>query len=350
MASLHPKRIEPLSERLYQLLLLSYPAEFRQTYSQEMLQTFRDCRREALRQYGRWGVVRLWRLMAYDLVTTVLVEHVREFIAQLKRFFAVEERKNITLVAQYSLNVAQRTDIGLQRQNNEDNMAFVIPEDPQVMAKRGALFIVADGLGGHTKGEVASEIAVRAVSDTYYQDEQEEVALSLQKAIKQANTQIFSTNASTSKEMGTTCVVAVLQGDTAYIANVGDSRAYILRNGQIKQVSQDHSVVAEQLRAGLITKDQVFGHTDRNKITRCLGIKSDVEIDVFSEQVQEGDLLLLCTDGLSNVIDDEELARIVQEFQPQESVSKLIDRANEEGGSDNITAMIVQVSPLNVTA
>jgi hypothetical protein len=100
MSSLHPKRIEPLSERLYRLLLLSYPAEFRQTYSREMLQTFRDCHGETLRQNGRWGVVRLWRLMAYDLATTIIIEYVKEFITQLKRFFAIEERKNITLVAQ----------------------------------------------------------------------------------------------------------------------------------------------------------------------------------------------------------------------------------------------------------
>ncbi|TMC90886.1 MAG: serine/threonine-protein phosphatase [Chloroflexi bacterium] len=154
---------------------------------------------------------------------------------------------------QLRLEVAQLTDVGRRREHNEDNMAYVIPKDPQVMAKKGALFIVADGMGGHAAGEVASEIAVDTVSNVYYQDDSDDVAYSLLHAIKRANALIHQRAAENMLRsgMGTTCVAAVLRGNMAYIANVGDSRAYLVRDGQVKQVSQDHSWVAEQVRAGL---------------------------------------------------------------------------------------------------
>jgi len=108
------------------------------------------------------------------------------------------------------------------------------------------------------------------------------------------------------------------------------------------QISQDHSIVAEEIRAGLITKDQARGHPQHNVITRCLG-NAEVEIDIFTEHIEEGDLLVLCTDGLSNLLSDEELGMIVQQFEPQESVQRLVERANEQGGTDNITALVVRV-------
>ncbi len=339
-----PRRFVSLSERLYRLLLISYPKKFRQTYSREMLLAFRDCRREELREYGSQGIVHLWGFILRDLAITVVFEHYKTFITQLKRFFGLEEKEYSTLFTpfKFSLNVGQRTDIGRQRKNNEDNMTTIIPEDPEVLGKRGALFVVSDGLGGHEKGEVASELAVRSISESYYQDENDDVEQSLRQAIQRANTAIHQLG----KGMGTTCVVAVLQGDTAFIANVGDSRAYLVRDGQLTQISQDHSIVAEEVRAGLITKEQARHHPQNNIITRCLGEKDDVEVDTFAEPVQEGDLLLLCTDGLTNQLTDEELAKIVHEFQPTESVQQLIQRANEQGGPDNITAIVVQVASI----
>ena len=246
---------------------------------------------------------------------------------------------------QLRLDVAQLTDVGRKREHNEDNMAYVIPKDPQVMAKKGALFIVADGMGGHAAGEVASEIAVDTVSNMYYQDDSDEVATSLLRAIKRANALIHQRAAENMLRsgMGTTCVAAVLRGNMAYIANVGDSRAYIVRGGQVKQVSQDHSWVAEQVRAGLLTEDQARTHAQRNVITRCLGTQADVEIDVFPEPIEENDALVLCTDGLSGLVTDDEIRRIVNQSGPQESVYHLVERANENGGPDNITAIVVSV-------
>src|SRR5579884_1362817 len=252
------------------------------------------------------------------------------------------------LAKQLRLDVAQLTDVGRKREHNEDNMAYVIPKDPQVMAAKGALFIVADGMGGHAAGEVASEIAVDTVTVTYYQDDSEDIALSLMNAIKRANTIIHQRAAENMLRsgMGTTCVSAVLRGKMAYIANVGDSRAYVIRQGCVKQVSQDHSWVEEQVRAGLLTRDQARSHAQRNVITRCLGTQAEVEIDVFTEVLEEGDSLILCTDGLSGLISEEELRVTVEQYAPQESVYHLVERANENGGPDNITAIVIRVEEL----
>lgn len=336
-----PKRSVSFSERLYRLLLLAYPAEFRRIYRQEMIQTFRECQREALHRQGARGMASLWSFLLRDLATTIVIEHYKTFITQWKRFFSLDEQEYATMTTPFTFHVGQRTDIGRQRKSNEDSLTSVIPQDPQVLAKRGALFVVSDGLGGHNNGEVASELAIRTVSESYYQDENTDVAQSLRDAIQKANVAIYQAG----NDMGTTCVAIVLLGDTAYVANVGDSRAYLIRNGQFKQISRDHSIVADELRAGLITQEQARNHPQRNIITRCLGTKDSVEVDTFTEPVQEGDLLLLCTDGLNTLLTDEELARIVQASQPAESASQLIERANEEGGPDNITVIVVQLAP-----
>lgn len=254
-------------------------------------------------------------------------------------------RERSALANQLRLDVAQLTDVGRRREHNEDNMAFVIPKDPLVMANKGALFIVADGMGGHAAGEVASEIAVDTISNMYYQDESDEVDVSLLRAIRRANTSIHQRAAENMLRtgMGTTCVAAVLRGNIAYIANVGDSRAYLIRGSQVRQISHDHSWVAEQVRAGLLTEDQARTHTQRNVITRCLGTQAEVDVDVFHEELNEGDSLVLCTDGLSGLVSDEELSHIIDQFVPQESVYHLVERANENGGPDNITAIVARV-------
>ena len=186
---------------------------------------------------------------------------------------------------QLRLDVAQLTDVGRKRPHNEDNMAYVIPKDELALARKGALFIVADGMGGHAAGEVASEIAVDTVTKAYYEYESDDIPLSLIQAIKRANTIIHQRAGENFMRtgMGTTCVAAVLCGNRAYIANVGDSRAYLVQRSTVHQVSQDHSWVEEQVRAGLLTHDQARSHAQRNVITRCLGTQVEVEVDVFQE-------------------------------------------------------------------
>lgn len=336
--------------RLYRLLLWVYPAEFRRRYSQEMAQTFRDCCREAHQQAGTLGIVRLWTYILYDLVVTACTEHYRASMLKFKRFFGLE--KEYTMFnSLLNLDVALRTDVGRKRANNEDNMISIVPQDAQVMGKKGALFVVADGMGGHEKGEVASEMVVNIVNTTYYKDNDVDIATALIHALKDANEAVYQrAQAAGDRDggtMGSTCIAAVLHDETVYVANVGDSRAYIVRDGHAKQISQDHSWVAEQIRAGTLTEEQARTHENRNIIFRCIGTSPEVEIDVFTEQVQDGDALVLCTDGLSNLVTDEELSTIVEQYGPQESAHHLVERANERGGPDNITAVVVRISLAN---
>ena len=245
----------------------------------------------------------------------------------------------------FRLSIAQRTDVGRQRHHNEDNVAYIVPKNAMLQAKKGALFIVADGMGGHAAGEVASEMAVSTVSTLYYQDNDSDIAASLLRSIKYTNAVIYQRAREQVEHngMGTTCVAAVLLDDRVYIANVGDSRAYLVRRGWVRQISQDHSWVAQQVRTGVMTETEARTHQLRNMITRSLGSLPQVEVDIFIEQVQEGDTLVLCSDGLSGMISDSEIAQIVERYSPQECVHHLIEQANAHGGMDNITVLVARV-------
>lgn len=352
-----PQRIVALSDALYRLLLRCYPAQFRHEFAPEMAQTFRACCREAVQQYGNTGVLRLWGLILSDFTISLCVQHGRAIAAQWKRLFmkndalsVIDSRRELyRMVTQFHLNASQRTDIGPTRQSNEDTMLTVIPGDAQVMDAKGALFVAADGLGGHTKGEIASDLAVNTVRDFYYEDTNDDTGASLLQAMREANARIYRENMAQTPQpdekqmMGTTCVAAVLHGDSVYVANVGDSRAYIVRGEQVSQISLDHTPQAEQLRAGTITEEQADELAAKNMITRCLGDKMDVEIDLFKETVQQGDVLVLCTDGLNKGASDDEIRAIVAQYDPQESANKLVELANQKSGEDNVTAIVVGI-------
>ena len=347
-----PLRSASSSERLYRALLWLYPAQFRRMYGHEMAQTFRDCYREERSHGDSRSIVRLWSLVLSDLVTSVCVEHWKASINLFKSLLGLEKETFMTNTL-LNLDVALRTDIG-SRPSNEDNMSSYVPEDPQVMAKKGALFIVADGLGGHTRGNLASELAVNTIRDVYYQNGNEDIATSLKQAIEDANTVIWKKNGEKFEhaagdekgkvDMGTTCVAAVLQDERVYVANVGDSLAYVIRGGKIMQIAQVHSWVAEQVQAGLLTEEQARSHEKRNVITRCLGTGLTVEVYVTSEPILNGDILVLCTDGLWSLVEEDELRSIVEQYNSQESAKRLVERAKENGGPDNITAVVVHVS------
>lgn len=329
------------SERLYRAFLVLYPHRFRHEYGYEMLQTFRDCCREARREQGMWGMTRLWGVVLCDLVVSVSSEHSKAWAARLRRLVGLEEEYAM-MSHLLNFDVALRSDIGCKRANNEDNMVSVVPQDAQMLQEKGALFVVADGMGGHERGEVASKITVDEVKNHYYQSN-EDIASALVQAIKHANERVYQ-GAVKPGEMGSTCIAAVVHGDSAYIANVGDSRAYIVRGGEVRQISRDHSWVEEQVREGKLTEEEARTHEKRNVITRCLGTQGDVEVDLFTEAVQTGDILVLCTDGLSSLIDNKELCEIVENYSSEESVERLIARANERGGPDNITAIVAKIS------
>jgi serine/threonine protein phosphatase PrpC len=337
------------SVRLYRLLLLAYPRTFREEYAAEMLLVFRDAYLDTLRRQGTLGVLLLWWDFFCDFVKTVCIEHGRSWMQRGERAFVLAGKDSSALMLQFTLDVAQHTDIGRMRANNEDNLISVVPQDSHLLRAKGALFVVADGMSSHSLGEVASELAVEKIKEHYYQDLQDDIPTALLEAIKLANAVIYQANeverAQGAKDfvIGTTCVAAVLHDKMLYAANVGDSRIYVLHEGQLRQITRDHSLVAQLVERGEITPAEARSHEKRNQIYRWLGLQN-VEADLFIEPVEEGDTLILCTDGLCGVVEDEDLRTIVEQHGPEESVQHLIARANEEGGPDNVTAIVVCIS------
>ena len=235
------------------------------------------------------------------------------------------------------------TDTGRVRPHNEDFVDFYVPPDPQLAARKGSIYLVADGMGGHQAGEVASQGAVEAAIKHYYADTSRDVGRSLVRAVQAANQQIHAQARSDPSKsgMGTTLVAAVILGRKVYVANVGDSRAYLINKSSMTQITEDHSWVEEQVRAGLLTPEQAKRHPQRNLVTRALGSKPSVDVDLFQGVVSKGDVLLLCSDGLTGRLEDHEIAPIVRDHPPHEAVQLLVAAANERGGSDNITVLIV---------
>lgn len=344
-------RIVSRAESLYRLLLFVYPTRFRLVYGQQMALTFRDCCCDVLQQGSQLTLAGLWCIVLYDLVTSACAEHAKSCLAWFRNIVHAEREYFMPDLLQ--LDVAYRTDIGRKRPSNEDNVTSVIPQDTQAMANKGALFIVADGMGGHDLGDVASEMAVTLISQIYYQDASDDVLTALQNAIRQANTaicqrseqiQAAESGESKYKPMGTTYVAVIVKGDTAYVANAGDSFAYIIGNDQTRQIAQDHSWVAEQVREGKMTLEEALAQGKNNVITRSLGTQSEIEIYAATEQVHHGDILVLCTDGLHGQVNEDEIRSIVEQYGPEESTARLIARANENGGPDNITALVARIS------
>jgi serine/threonine protein phosphatase PrpC len=249
-----------------------------------------------------------------------------------------------------TLTFAWQSDPGRVRSHNEDAVDVVIPTESRELARKGVLCLVADGMGGHRAGEVASKRAVEVVHERYYADGSTNLTASLAGAFRAANRDIY-TRAQLDESrigMGTTLVGAVILGDRVYIANVGDSRAYIAGREGFAQITDDHSWVEEQVRAGLLAPDQARGHPRRNLVTRALGTKPGVDVDLFEGALAPGDNLLLCSDGLTNLLEDREIEVILRERTPQEAVPLLVEAANERGGQDNITVVLVAAATRGV--
>lgn len=239
---------------------------------------------------------------------------------------------------------AARTDVGMIRSGNEDNYAV------DASSERG-LFIVADGMGGHAAGEVASEMAVQTVERELHgvRDlEDHSTTGKLAEAVKKANRTIHDrTITEVDKQgMGTTTSVLLLSLEKYLIGQVGDSRVYRLRDGALQQLTKDHSYVQEQVDAGFLTPEQARYHPYSNVITRCVGASPEVEPDLYAGEVRIGDLFLVASDGLTGMVDDRRLQMLLMSrAEPERKVHMLIAEANGRGGLDNITAIIVQVVP-----
>ncbi|WP_295543258.1 Stp1/IreP family PP2C-type Ser/Thr phosphatase [uncultured Pseudacidovorax sp.] len=239
---------------------------------------------------------------------------------------------------------AAQTDTGRLRRNNEDSIAF----DPRL-----GLAVLADGMGGYAGGEVASEMAVALVQATLGRwlaqagtaPAARAVMKALQQGIAQANRAVFSaSNVNPAlRGMGTTLVSAVFGPHGVVIGHIGDSRCYRLREGRLEALTRDHSFLQAQIDAGLMTPEEAMGSPHRNLVTRALGIGAEVEVDLAHEAVQQGDLYLLCSDGLTDMITDEQLESLLRHDIPlADKVALLITVANDNGGKDNVSVILAR--------
>jgi protein phosphatase len=250
------------------------------------------------------------------------------------------------------IRYAAKTDVGMKRTHNEDYYTFVKDEN---------LFIVADGMGGHASGEVASKLAADTLVEFYHRTADEDVTWPYKMdrqlsyienrlvcGIKLANWRVYeaATKDPRFKGMGTTIVSCLVNGDKAYFAHVGDSRAYLVKpDGVIKQVTRDHSLLEDYKEAKPdMTEEEQRNFPHKNVITRALGMRETVQVDVKNFPIESGDTFLLCCDGVSGMIEDPKMAQIVRESSEdvEKAVATLIDTANKNGGVDNITAIVLR--------
>ncbi|MGB0387910.1 MAG: Stp1/IreP family PP2C-type Ser/Thr phosphatase [Ardenticatenaceae bacterium] len=242
-----------------------------------------------------------------------------------------------------------QTDTGQVRQLNEDNMRIVIPDKPKDMTRRGQLLVVADGMGGHDAGEVASSQAVETIADAYYR-KSGDAARALKSAIEEANSIIFQRAEKENHHgMGTTVVAAARIDNQLYVAHVGDSRLYLIRERDIYALTNDHSLVAEQIAAGILTPEEALNHPLRNVISRAVGTSADVDVEISAHspvKLEEGDIVLLCSDGLTEHVREHEILEIVLNRTPKDAAQALINAANADGGRDNITIIIGRVGDM----
>jgi PPM family protein phosphatase len=239
---------------------------------------------------------------------------------------------------------------GMVRSLNEDTIAYFLPRAPDPTRGQGALLLVADGMGGHAAGEVASQIAGEMIGRLYY-ELAGPVPDVLAKSFAAANTAIWN-RSQTDPDcagMGTTCTAIAVRDNRAFLAHVGDSRAYLLRGDQLRQISEDHSVVAKLVRDGRITPAEAHSSPDRNVILRALGTKPRAEPAICRKgfPLQPGDVFVLCSDGLSDLVDDATIGGIVSTQPPDQACQRLVDAALAAGGHDNVSIGVFRVGPLN---
>lgn len=239
-----------------------------------------------------------------------------------------------------------RTDIGCVRPKNEDSI--YVSNEP--VGKLDNLYIVADGMGGHRAGQVASNTAIEAFLaylNKYQPDSTEEPLDMLIGAVNMANDAVYKLGRTYEEysEMGTTMIGATVVGNNMYVAHVGDSRLYKISDGKIEQVTNDHSLVAEMVRAGQLTEEEARNHPQRNCITRAVGTDSSVVTDGLIVRIKEKDIILICSDGLSTMLEDDEICNIASAggFSIEDRTDMLIDAAKNNGGFDNISVVIIDI-------
>jgi serine/threonine protein phosphatase PrpC len=243
-----------------------------------------------------------------------------------------------------------RSEIGHARENNEDKFDFYEPDEEPLLAARGSVYLVCDGMGGHNAGQIASELAAKQFLHAYYHlgGTAQEAA---RHAILQAHHYIaeMASKIPSRYGMGTTLTALILKQDEGILAHVGDSRCYRLREGVFEQLSRDHTLVARLVEQGIITPEQAKYHPQRNVIRQAVGVadpSEPLEPDIETFALQAGDLYLLCSDGLTDMVDDAEIEATLRDEPPTRAAWRLVDRALANGGRDNITVALVRVAAL----
>ena len=233
------------------------------------------------------------------------------------------------------------THIGRRREMNQDYMYT----SENAVGKLPNLFLVADGMGGHKAAEYPSRFTVEKIVETIETSGQTEPVAAMKEAVKAANRGLLEEAGRDAAKagMGTTVVAATVIGDHLHVANVGDSRLYLINHEAIRQITRDHSLVEEMVRLGEMDKADAKDHPDKNIITRAIGVKEDVEPDIYEYRLKKGDMILMCTDGLSNMVEDEDMFNIVKGSRDVvEAVQMLIEKANSNGGRDNIGVIVAE--------
>jgi PPM family protein phosphatase len=245
------------------------------------------------------------------------------------------------------IELANLTDVGCERPDNEDNYCYAEPESDEELAKRGRLVVIADGMGGQEGGQIASTLAVDAVREVFLHGEAGDPAAALMAAYQSAHSAIqnFVREHPALAGMGTTCTAAVLRDGELTFGHVGDSRLYLLRNGGIERLTRDQSYVQQMVESGVISAEEAKTHPSRNILTSALGSDSPVEADFARAPIplHASDILLFCTDGLHGLVSEEEMLEVSSQSAPREACRKLVDMAKERGGYDNITIQIVRI-------
>ncbi len=245
------------------------------------------------------------------------------------------------------ISVAVRSDVGNVRTNNEDAAIYMRVANKQIADLRGCLLMVADGMGGHQAGEVASRIATEKVSQQYFSRKKtDSITEALSHAYRAANAEIYKLSSlnPTQRGMGTTCTSVVIAGNQLYFAHVGDSRAYLFKRNQLQRITEDHTYVQELLKSKEITPAEAPAHPKRNILTNAMGTKPDLLVDTGKHEhaFEAGDKILICSDGLSEYFPDQELAQYLAEGSPETIADRLIATAKQRGGHDNITVIVAE--------
>jgi len=253
-----------------------------------------------------------------------------------------------TLKVRPRVTVACKTDLGRVRENNEDKFEYYMPEDEALLATRGLTFLVCDGMGGHAAGQIASELTAKTFIDVYLNHPATEPMVAMAGAVAAANRFVLDVARAvpSRRGMGTTLSGLILLQDRAYTVQVGDSRVYRLRAGELARLTHDHTWIEEAVRLGTMTYEEAENHPYKHVLTRAVGTEADVNPDIEAHDLKPGDVYMLCSDGLLNHVPDEQIAETMLQNTPAGISWKLVGQALLGGGSDNTTVLVVRVDEL----